>query len=118
MSAAIYEWLNKAADDLLANLNTLAEKLGAGIANALAEFWKTHPLTLPQFQLPQFAPTNFIPAPAGGGAQQIAALSGGGGAMSLQVFIDGQEINNAVLKVAYDEVTTLFNTAAQQAQTD
>lgn len=117
LSARIYEWLNKAADDLLANLSTLAEKLGTGIAGALAEFWKTHPLTLPALQLPQFTPTSFIPASGGGNAQQIAALRGGGN-MALQVLIDGQEIKNAVLKVSFDEVTNLFNSATQAVMTN
>lgn len=112
ISASIYEWLNKAADDLLANLNTLAEKIGMGIANALAEFWKTHPLTLPSLQLPQFSPTSYIPAGANGGtAQQVAFQQMQAVPLSLVVKIGENEIQNAVVEWVSNEVQSQFSEA-------
>ncbi len=112
ISASIYEWLNKAADDLLANLNALAEKIGMGIANALAEFWKTHPLTLPSLQLPQFSPTSYIPAGANGGtAQQVAFQQMQAVPLSLVVKIGENEIQNAVVEWVSNEVQSQFSEA-------
>lgn len=101
----IYKWLNDSADALMGNLNELAEKIVAALADALSKLR----LPLPSFQMPSFQSSQL---PTNTNAQQAAFLQMQAVPLSLVVKIGENEIQNAVVTWVSNEVQSQFNEAS------
>lgn len=125
IAGAIGEALTNGATDFILSGGPLgiAIKIVAALVEAVKKAWATTDWgdwSLPQFKLPglQGAPPTLPPGDLP--SSHNAAFMQGGNVtfqpnITFNAMLDGQEVKNAVLKMTYSEVDTMFNQAKAQA---